>query len=132
VNRTRFYPSDLLTGIVANLAARGVRSFSIHGVTFDRAFHAAYLELKRAAEEQGSEVAFRVRLHPIHGDSETAQEALYGALSGRILTTDSPPSGLARIAISAEEAPIYGGRLPGGLAFYAPMTDAFSEDQGRA
>lgn len=131
MSRHNIYPTDLITGIVASLAKSGARSFSIRTHDYDRAFCAAYEALEREAEALGLWVAFRVRLDPIHGNSETAQEAFYHAMASRLVTTDVPPSGRAKITITAEEAPAYLDRLPGGPALYARLARTFADGQAR-
>ncbi len=129
--RTTLYANDLMTGLLAGLALRGARSFSVRDRAFDRAFHAAYAALEERAVELGLDLRFRVFLDPMHGDSETAAEALYHAMASRLVTTEMPPSGRAWLHMAREEAPAYLAHLAGSADLYAELAQVFVDDQSK-
>lgn len=116
---------DFFTGLLAALALRNYQTVSIRNGRLDRALAQVFLELERWTEQQGIDVDFRIRVHPVHGDSKTARGAVIRAVQRGLVGFDSPELQDVRLRIEPAEARVVLGRLAGGRLLYDALADVF-------
>jgi len=117
------YLSDLMTGLIAMLALRGVPSLSLRRGLLDRALESLRDTLAEEATNHNLALKFRIRTHPVHGDSVAVQDALYEAAKRDLISLDNPEFQVMRLKVSAHEAPRYLEMLPGHPAMYERLAD---------
>lgn len=115
---------DFMTGLVASLAQRGIRSVSIRDA-FYASMREAFEEFQGVAEASGYEVDFVINTHPVHGDSPTLRQAITQAVQRDLVSLDNPVYLDMRMKISRDYADEYLADLPGGPDLYAAMTTRF-------
>jgi hypothetical protein len=64
---------EFFMGLFSALATRGRPAISIRMDRFDRILAHVFEELQRNADEENIDLRFRIRPHPIHGDSPTVR-----------------------------------------------------------
>jgi hypothetical protein len=116
---------DFFTGLFAALAARRFETVGQTDESFFQAVERAFDRLQQQALERRLDVRFRVRLHPIHRDSEVVREGLSRAARARLVSLDNPAFRNVRLCISPSEASRYLERLPGGPELYNQLADSF-------
>jgi hypothetical protein len=117
------YLPDFMTGILAALAANRVPFLSLRRNRLDQAFSRLSQDIKQEAENEGMEVKFRIRLHPIHQDSTQLQQALYEAAQRDLISLDNPEFQRIRLKITPDEAPAYLNGLPGSPRMYVHLAE---------
>jgi hypothetical protein len=106
---------DFFTGLFAGLALRGVCYFA---QDCEMALVRAVSHLPPELEQR-----FRIRPHPIHGESSTAYRGLYGAIQRGLGAVEGP---FIRIKLSKEEAGDLLETVPGGKAVFLRVASAFA------
>lgn len=116
---------DFFTGLFAALAARRLETVGHTDERFFQAVARAFARLQAEAEARHLDVRFRVRLHPIHRDSEVIREGLSRAARARLVSLDNPSFKSVRLCISPAEADHFLRRLPGGRELYEDLAESF-------
>lgn len=120
---------DFFAGIFAAFAASGVTKFPVNDA-FHQAMEAAFnLLLEKSGE---LDVRFRIRRHPIHGDSETVREGVFSAAASGMLVLEGPSFTTARLTMSEGFPEALLASLPGGRALYDELASAFFESRSWA
>ena len=125
IKRQSMTLDDFFTGLVAGLAARGVRVVSIRGEQFHKAMEDVYRTANREAREEGVKLKFAITRNELHGDSPDVREALAKGVQRDIVSLDNPEYQNMRLKISKSFAPDYFRRLPGREEMYLKMADTF-------
>ena len=120
---TPLYLSDLLTGLLAALAMKDVPALSMRDTRLDRALVRLSDDLKIEAVREGLSLRFRLRTHPVHGDSTQIQHALWEAAQRELVSLDNPEFQNVRLKITSEDAPRYLSKLPGSATMYQRLAD---------
>src|SRR6185436_11858358 len=120
---TPLYLSDLVTGLFAALALREVPVLSLRDTRLDRAFAKLIDDINEQAKKLGLTVRFRLRTHPVHGDSPQVQHALWEAAQRDLVSLDNPEYQDVRVKITKTEAPSYLRQLPGSPQMYETLAD---------
>ena len=121
------HTSDFITGLIAGLALENVHVLSLRNNRFDRAMERLFEDLKKEATEQGLNIRFRIRTHPVHGDSVLIQQALYEAAQRDLVSLDNPEFQDIRLKISSDEAPSYLNNVPGSPEMYQRLAKLLIE-----
>lgn len=109
----KLHLSDLVTGIVAALALKGLAALPPR---FDRALAQVLLnDLPHEAKLRGLTPRFRVVPHPIHGDSRVVQTAVCDAIQRGLLSRS------LYLRITKQEALSYFKGLPGDVSMYEAL-----------
>lgn len=125
--RPRVDADDFFTGLFAALATRGVTTVGRADDRFYRAAEAAFKALMAEAERAGLDVRFRVRLHPIHRDSEIVRDAVARAAKARLVSLDNPVFKDIRLKVEPTVAESQLRTLPGGPDLYKKLAGEFVE-----
>ena len=126
--RQRLTMDDFITGLFSALSQEGVRTLSLGVNRIDSILGTLFPEIRKEVENRGLKVAFRIRPHPIHGDSMTLREAILSALQRGIVTIDAPSSPpIMRIHIDPESAHFFFEFLPGSPDMYQGFAKQFME-----
>lgn len=124
--RVRVSADDLFEGLMAELVRRGWSQLSLRGDhVVDQAFEAAYKKLVELAGEYGLDVAFRVRCHPLHGDSTVLHESIYSAMQNGMISLESPYYQTILLKQQPDEAERFLTKLPGGAKLFKVLCDEF-------
>ena len=123
--KNRISATDFFTGLFAAFALKGTTTVSIHEQRFDRALAHVFETLMKQADEEGLDIRFRVRLHPIHGDSIAVRDSIYSLAQRDIVSLDNPEFQDIRVKIGPQEAEALLGMLPGGKQLFLPLADDF-------
>jgi hypothetical protein len=102
--KQRLTANDFFTGLFSALKLRGESSFSIRDDRFDRVIKELYDEFDKRADDAGVELGFRIKPHPIYGESKTVRTALSAAAQNRIISFDNPEYLDVRIKLDEDEA----------------------------
>ena len=113
---------DFVSGLIASGTLLGMRTWSLAGDRLDRGAEAAFFKLK----EKTGGVAFRIRCHPIHGDSSAFRDALLAAAQRGLVTFDCPGASTVRPAIDADWANSILEGLPGDEGFWKEVGYLFN------
>lgn len=116
-----------MSGILATLFLQGMRTLSSDVVPLHAAFHGAFQDLQQEAERHNVDVRFRVRPHPLHGDSGTVREALDRALQNGLTITDAPFFLEIHLMMSEDTARELLAGLPGSTQMYSELAKKFRE-----
>ncbi len=121
----RLTSDDFFTGLFAALAMKGHRVLTLRGERFDQAIEQVTRELLARAENDEIDVRFRVRLHPIHGDSQTVRDALASAAQRELISFDNPEYQDIRLKIGPCDAKAFLQGLPGGEVLFGALAEKF-------
>jgi len=100
----RLSANDFFLGLFAALRLRGQTAFSVRDDRFDAVIKDVYESLSHRAIVANIDVRFRIRPHPIYGDSTTVRKALTAAAQRRIISFDNPEYLDIRIQMDEAEA----------------------------
>ena len=100
---------DFLSGLIAGGVMIGMRTWSLAGDRLDRGAEAAFLKFK----ERAGGASFRIRCHPMHGDSLAFRDALMAGVQRGLITFDCPGGLTVRPAIDVDGAKSIMAGLPG-------------------
>src|SRR4051794_28362718 len=96
---------DFFAGLFAALIEKGQKTLSIRVDRFDPAIASVFGSLQEQAGKHGDlTIRFRVRPHPVHGDSMTVRNALAAAAQRDIISFDNPEYQDIRIKLSVDDA----------------------------
>ena len=123
--RQRLTSDDFFTGLFSALALKGCRTLTIRSQRFDRAIAGIVDALMTRAPAQGIDVRFRVRLHPVHGDSETIRDSITLAAQRDLISLDNPEYQDVRLKVTPEDANAFLAQLPGGVELFGQIADEF-------
>ncbi len=115
---------DFMTGFLAGLAERQIKSVSLRGAFYE-ALREAFRGFREKATGNGHEIDFTVNTHPVHGDSPMVRMAITQAVQRDLISLDNPIYLDMRLKISPLYADDYMQTLPGGPELYREMTQAF-------
>jgi hypothetical protein len=121
----RMTSDDFFTGLFAALALRGHHVLTLRAERFDQAIESIVDELMKKARANDIDVRFRVRLHPIHGDSQTVRDALASAAQRDLISFDNPEYQDIRLRIGANDAKAFLDTLPGGVPLFDDLAIKF-------
>lgn len=121
----RMTADDFFTGLLSALALKGYRTLTLRSERFDRAIAHIVESLMKQAETKDIDVRFRVRLHPVHGDSSTIRDSITQAAQRDLISLDNPEYQDVRLKISAEDASVFLSSLPGGEVLFGSLADEF-------
>jgi len=127
--RVRITLDDFMTGLVAGLAARGVRVLTISGTDFYAAVVDVFNDLERRAQEQGNiDLRFWLMIDEIHGDSPDIRDGITSAQQRRLVSLDNPTFQNLRLKLTspADAAP-YLAKVPGGRELYLELAERFTD-----
>lgn len=114
---------DFFTGLCAAMACKGEREFSFRDNEFYEAVEHAYNNLVDEVNEEELALQFRVRCHPIHGDSLAVRDAITRATGRRLLRLHMPDYQEGTITMDEHRAERYLDILPGGAELYENAAD---------
>jgi light-regulated signal transduction histidine kinase (bacteriophytochrome) len=121
----RLSADDFFTGLFAALALKGKSAFTLRSTRFDEAVAEAYRELREQASDSGVDVRFRIRLHPLYGDSTTIRDSLTRAAQRDLISFDNPEYQDVRLKLSSESAELFLEGLPLRRELYLHLADRF-------
>ena len=125
IRMERLQLTDVLDGLVAVFALRGIRSISAANDRVDQSMQLLVPSIEQLAKDHNLVLCFRIRLHPIHGDSQAVQDALFSTTQMGFITWDSPGNRDMRIKISQESAEALLSQLPGDRHMYEALAEEF-------
>jgi len=104
--QVRIHDHDIFGGIFSLMVIRGYTSIRPHNShnTYDAACAAVSAEVEKLCEQRDWWCDFRIRIHPIHGDSPTARDQLLFWQSLRLLHSRVPPNGNLYFDMSKDDA----------------------------
>lgn len=117
MEKVSVHVADFATGLFAALALRKVKT--LNPERFRQAIIYSFPVIESEAKKRGLDFRFRVRPHPLHGTSATANEMFSWMLcfSG-FVTLDCPTGDVLRIHYDAQTAEEVLKRNSGGKDFY--------------
>jgi len=118
--RNNLYLSDIVTGVFSSLALRDITRISAEHNLIDQSFEGLSALIEEEAKRNQLNVRFRIKTHPIHGDSPELQNELLCAMQRQLMTYESPKT--FRIKISPEEARGYLENVPGDKQMYERLS----------
>lgn len=101
--KARVTVDDFFTALIAELAASRVTVVSLRA-NFDQALEEAFNELLEAGVTHDLDVRFRIRTHPVHGDSPTVRDALAAAVQRDLISLDNPEYQDMRLKVTQDDA----------------------------
>lgn len=115
---TAIFADEFFSGVFCALACRGVRTLIV-----DDALHAAMecASLQIAHLASDLDVRFRVRVHPVHRDSEVVREGISRALAAGIATLRAPHFKTLDLIVDPSIASRILAALPGGADLYESL-----------
>jgi hypothetical protein len=122
---------DFFTGFFAALAVKKYETVARGGQSFDRALADAFENFRMLADGQKLRVGFRIRLHPIHGDSIAIRDGIAMAVRRDLISLDNPVYQTIRVKLSEEEGEEILQDIPGGKELFSRLVDGFLEQYQR-
>jgi len=116
---------DFFTGLFASLKLRGVQTFSLRNDKFDSVLAFVFQKLTKLSSEKSIDVRFRIRLHPIHGDSATVRDSITNAAQRDLISLDNPEYQDMRIKIGKQDADKMLSTIPGGKELFDILSEEF-------
>jgi hypothetical protein len=126
----RITADDFFTGLFAALALRGLTTLSLRDDAFDKAVARTFNKLQRMADEEGLNIRFRIRLHPLHGDSAIVRDSITNAVKRDLISLDNPVYQDIRLKLNPSEAEQYLSELPGGAPLFRQLVEEFLHSSG--
>lgn len=123
----RLTVNDFFLGLFAALRLRGRTAFSVRDDRFDAVIKDLYDDLAARASTENLDLRFRVRPHPIYGDSRTVRKALTAAAQRRIVSFDNPEYLDVRIQLDEAEARRKLARLDVRAGLFEELAEEFLE-----
>ena len=106
---------DFFTGIVSALVLNERNTF-IFNQKFEEKMANVFTEFDKFSQENGYEMAFRIRLHPFHNDSIVAYKGILGAEQKGLISINSREQ-VITIKVNKETADELLKVIPGGKLF---------------
>ncbi len=128
----RLTSADFFTGLCAALALRGYETISLRDERFGKATANVFQGLMSRAEQEGLDIRFRIRLHPIHGDSIVVRDAILHAAQRSMISLDNPHCEDIRLKVTHDGAEAILQSLPGGKQLFMGLADEFLRFYERA
>jgi hypothetical protein len=119
---------EFFMGLFSALATRGRPAISIRSDRFDRILSRVFEELESTAGEESVDLRFRIRPHPIHGDSPTVRAALSAAAQADLISLENPEYQDIRFKIGSDDADFYFQMLPVRRAVFEKLADVFFDE----
>jgi hypothetical protein len=116
---------DFFTGLFAALAVRHIPVVSRRGRRFDEALAKAFEGFRAQSEQQNIGVGFRIRLHPIHGDSVAVRDGIAMAVRRDLISLDNPVYQKIRLKLSSEEGAAILDQMSGEKELFQALADSF-------
>ncbi|TXH08379.1 MAG: hypothetical protein E6R04_11065 [Spirochaetes bacterium] len=104
---------DFVTGLVAGLAAEGIKAVSIQDTDFYAAVEAAFQEFESLIETAGLRLKFWITRNPVYGDSADVREGIARAVQRDLISLDTPTYLNMRLLVGPKDSPSYLEKLPG-------------------
>ena len=123
----RINADDFFTGLFAALRLKGCETFSLRNDQFDSALFSVFQKLYKIANERSLDVRFRIRPHPIHGDSATVRDCITNAAQRDLISLDNPEYQDIRIKIGEEDATQMLSLIPGGKELFDILSQEILE-----
>jgi hypothetical protein len=117
---------DFFSGLFAALAMKGWTRISIRNERFDRALVHVFEKLARLSSERGVDLRFRIRLHPMHGDSVTVRDAIAHAAQRDLISLDNPEFQDIRLKLEKNDAEAILSAVPGKKKLFMPLAEEFA------
>ena len=121
----RITADDFFSGLFAALALKGYKTISLRNERFDKALAVLFQELLDRAQQEDLDVRFRIREHPIHGDSTTVRRGISDAAQRGVISLDNPEYQDIRIKLDEYRASRILETVPGGAAMFSKLADSF-------
>lgn len=120
---------DFILGLFAALTRRHRPTVSMREANFYEAVQASFRKLEELAAKEPDvvDVAFRVKLDPLYGDSAVVRNAINAVVQRTFLSLDNPEFVTLRSKLDETEAMEAISHLPGRPDWYQKMADAFLE-----
>jgi hypothetical protein len=122
---TSLTADEFFLGLFSALATRGRPALSIRSDRFDQILWRVFTELRKRSEAEGIDLRFRIRPHPIHGDSPTVRAALSAAAQADLISLENPEYQDIRFKIGREDAEYYFEMLPVPRDVFEHLADVF-------
>ena len=119
--------ADFFTGLFSALVLRGENVISLEGGYLDEAVNKSFRKLTDLSEKQGIVLSFRIRLHPIHGDSVIVREEILGAMQRGLITLDAPENKVMRIRLTEDEADALLEEIAGDRELFMRLANEFDQ-----
>ncbi len=126
----RITADDFFTGLFSALALRGLTTLSLRDDAFDKAVADTFNKLQRLAATEDLNVRFRIRLHPLHGDSAIVRDSITNAVKRDLISLDNPVYQDIRLKLNRSEAEQYLSELPGGAPLFEQLVEEFLHSSG--
>lgn len=121
----RLTADDFFSGLFVALALRDIRTISLRDEQFDQTLERIFNQLQGAPESRDLDVRFRIRVHPIHGDSGTVRHAIADAAQRGVISLDNPEYQDIRIRLDRDAAKHILADLPGGIDLFSSLASSF-------
>lgn len=116
---------DFMTGLIAGLAAEGIKAVSIRGTDFYAAVEAAFQEFESISETMGLRLKFWITRNPVYGDSADVREGITRAVQRDLISLDNPTYQNMRLRVGQGDSSSYLDKLPGGAEVYHQVARVF-------
>ncbi len=116
---------DFFTGLFAALVLKGYKTISIRDERFDKSVALVFDDLQGLAEREHLDLRFRIRVHPIHGDSATVRHSISDAVQSGIISLDNPEYQDIRLRLEPRVAETILDDIPGGRNLFDGLADQF-------
>lgn len=119
----RVTADDFFTGLFAALAIKGMNTISIRKDRLDKALLPVFERMRKDAASNDLDLRFRVRLHPVHGDSITVRNGIYNAAQRDLISLDNPEFQDIRLKLTSTDAEARLDDLAGGRQLYLELAE---------
>jgi hypothetical protein len=116
---------DFMTGLIAGLAAEGIKAVSIRETDFYAAVDAAFQRLEDISEDHGLRLKFWITLNRVYGDSADVRAGITRAVQRDLVSLDNPVYFNMRLRVSEDDSVSYLQALPGGPDVYRELARVF-------
>ena len=120
---TRLTAANMFTGLFAALALKERTEWSLSGKSFDRALVKVFAKAVALSEEEQLDLRFRIKLHPLHGDSELVRSNIFTSTQRGLISLDNPDYKDIRLKIKISNAEKKIESVPGTKEFYLLLAD---------
>ena len=117
---------DFFSGLFAALAIKGWNRISIRDEQFDRALDSVFRMLTKLSKAQNLDLRFRIRLHPLHGDSSTVRDAISHAAQRDLISLDNPEFQDIRLKLGKTDAKSVLQGVPGKSQLFFKLAEEFT------
>jgi hypothetical protein len=124
--QTKVTIDDFFTGFLSALSAsKHLATIEKRGYIFDQALSEAFKLFLAEASLKSVFVCFRIKAHPVHGDSMQVEDGLANAARRDLISLDNPKYQRIRFKFSEEEGEKLLSDLPGGSEIYKKVAAEF-------